>query len=116
MKQVLKKIAYPLMILIIAASCSSPRYAAAQNDDYYDQDNNYSNSDNSYNNGDYNNDNQGYDQNDNGAYGYDQDQGYNDNDYNDDPGNYYEDPSEVNISVFTDALSPYGTCVVSDSY
>ena len=57
MKEILKKIGYPLMILLIAASCSSPRYASAQNDGYYD-DNGYSNNDNYNNNQDYNNQDQ----------------------------------------------------------
>lgn len=94
--KLIKRIAYPLMILIIAASCSTPRYASAQNDGYYDDDGSYSNNDNSYNNQDYK---------------------YNshNNDY-DDPNNYEEAPSEVNINVFTDALTPYGNWVVSASY
>ena len=67
MKEILKKVAYPLMILVIAASCSSPRYASAQNDGYYDNNNGYSNNDNNnYNNNqENNNQNQDYDQNNN---------------------------------------------------
>src|SRR5258706_14392305 len=62
MKKIFKRIAYPLLVLVIAASCSSPRYASAQNDGYYD--NNGSNNDNrSYNDPNYNDQNdQNYDQ------------------------------------------------------
>src|SRR6516164_3011146 len=103
MKQVLTKIAYPLIILIVAASCSSPRYASAQNDGYYDDHGNYSNNDNSYNNQDNNN------------YNYDQNNDNNDDYYNN-PNNYDEEPSEVNINVFSDALSRYGSWAVSPAY
>jgi hypothetical protein len=105
MKQVLKKIAYPLIILIVAASCSLPRYASAQNDGYYDDHGNYNNNDNSYNNQDNNN------------YNNDQNNGYNNNnDYYNNPNNYDEEPSEVNINMFTNALSPYGSWIMSPVY
>ncbi len=94
MKEIIKKIVYPLIIFVVAASCSAPRYASAQDDGYYDNNNNYSNNDNSYNNNNSNNQ-------------------YNNND---DADNYYDEPSSVNINIFNDALTPYGTWVVSPSY
>ncbi len=94
MKEVLKRIVYPLIVFVVAASCSAPRYASAQDDGYYDNNNNYSNNDNSYNNNNYNNDQ------------------YN----NDDASNSYDEPADVNINTFNDALTPYGSWVVSASY
>ena len=66
MKKHLKRIAYPLLVLIVAASCSSAKYASAQNDDYYNDNGGY-NSDHDYNNDrSYNspNDDQNYDDGD----------------------------------------------------
>jgi hypothetical protein len=97
MKEVFKKIAYLLTIFMIAVSCSSPRYASAQNDGYDDGDN-YG-----YNNND-----------DNNNYTYDE-QGQYQGDY-DDPNNYEEEPADVNINVFTDALSPYGNWMDYPAY
>ena len=98
--KIITKIAYPLTILMIAALCSLPGLASAQNDDYYNDDN-YSNNDNSYNNQDYNYNNDNYNYND---------------DYYDDPNDYDVEPSAVNINVFNNALTPYGSWVVSASY
>src|ERR1043166_1356230 len=121
MKKLLKRVAYPLLVLIVAASCSSPKYASAQNDGYYDDNGSYNNRD--YNdNRDYNNPNdqddqnyndQNYDDQNNGDYGYDDQNG---NDYYDDGGNYEENPSDVTIDDFNDALTPYGRWEMSPSY
>src|SRR6516225_4046307 len=92
MKEVLKRITYPLIILAIAASCSAPRYASAQDDGYYDNNNNYSNNNNGYSN------------NNNDQYN------------NDDADDYYDEPSDVNINTFNDALNPYGSWVVTATY
>lgn len=99
MKEALKRIIYLLVIVVAVASCSTPRYASAQDDGY--SDNNNSNNDNSYNNNDYNN-NQGYNNNQSNN--------------NDDANNYYDEPSSVNVNTFNDALTPYGSWVVSASY
>src|SRR4030095_7155031 len=124
MEKHLKRIAYPLLILIIAASCSSPRYASAQNDSYYDDNGSYNdnrnNPDPNYNDDqnydDQNYDDQDYDQN-NDDYGYDQDQNdYDNDDAYDNGDNYEEDPSDVTIDDFDDALSPYGRWELSPSY
>lgn len=102
MKNNFKRVIYPLLVVLISASCSAPRYASAQNDDYYNNNNNQNN----------NNPN---DQNNNENYSYDQNQGnLNDQEYN--PNNYEEDPSEVNINSFNDALSPYGRWIQSPEY
>jgi DNA segregation ATPase FtsK/SpoIIIE-like protein len=94
MKEILKKIAYPLMMLSIVVLSSTPRYASAQNDGYYDD-----NTNNSY---------------DNNNYSYNDDN-YQDDQYND-AQDYEVQPSDVNINVFQNALSPYGNWVVSASY
>ena len=89
----LKKLANPLTIFLMMVFSSAFNIASAQNDDYYDDGQNYSN--NSYNNNNNSNDN---------------------NDYDADPNDYEEQPSAVNINVFNDALTPYGSWVVSASY
>ena len=105
MKNNFKRILYPVLVLLITASCSAPRYASAQNDGYYDNNNN------GYNN----NSNPNYNQNNNNQYGYNQNQGNYNQGY-DDPNNYDENPSDVNINTFNDALNPYGTWIQSPQY
>lgn len=105
-----------LVIALIALSCSTTRRAEAQTDNY-DQpgysDNNNGNNDDNYDDNYYDYDNSGNAYNDD-EDNYD-DQGYNDEDDYDGYDEQGNQP-EVNINVFVNELSPYGSWETSPTY